>query len=215
MFLKNYLIVAVVIVGMAALAGANPTTPNQSIIVNPIGNHHIGEKFNITGTVTDQKIKKIGIEIFPKKYWDNTTEFAKEDNNGRVKYQEIAATSDNTHPSGINLVKYNSDGTQSYRPFDNCDNHWITVVSVKKDSAGKNTWSADILQNDKGQALIADKYHVNVWDASNEVDRPGVVMPNGWDIRNKTIYPSTTMVNIWDPKNQKELEYSEFEITKK
>ena len=86
---------------------------------------------------------------------------------------------------------------------------------VKKDSNGQLHWTADINKNDNGTSFAPGKYHVNVWDATNQVDRQGVLMPNGWDIISKKIYPSTNMVNVWDPKNQKEMLYIEFNITNK
>ena len=210
MLLRKYLIFVVIMLGIAAIADAEP-----AITINPVGNHQSGEKFNLTGTTTIENCKKIGIEIFPKDYWDSLSEYAMINNTGKVKFREFAVTSDNSNPAGINLVRYNSDTTQSYQPFEICSDHFTAVFPVKKDSNGQLHWTADINKNDNGTSFAPGKYHVNVWDATNQVDRQGVLMPNGWDIISKKIYPSTNMVNVWDPKNQKEMQYVEFNITNK
>jgi hypothetical protein len=210
MFLKKCLIFVVIILGFVVIAQAN-----QTFIIDPIGDHSNGDKFNITGSTTIENCKKIGIEIFPEKYWDDTSAFAKINNTGKVKFRELAATTENIHPPGINLVRYNSDGTQSYQTFDICKDHLNSVVPVQKGQNGELHWTADIYKNDNGTPFAPGKYHVNIWDASNQVDHPGAIMPNGWNILNQTIYPSTALVNVWDPKNQKEMEYAQFTITGK
>jgi len=208
MFFKKSIILVILILGFVTIVQAE-----QSITIDPIGDHKSGDKFNITGSTTIEKCKKIGIEIFPQAYWDETSAYAKVNNTGRVKFRELAATADDIHPPGINLVRYNADGTQSYQTFDISKEHLNTVVPVQKGQKGELRWTADINKNDNGTPFAPGKYHVNIWDASNQVDHPGAIMPNGWNILNQTIYPSTALVNVWDPKNQKEMEYAQFTIT--
>jgi len=207
MSLKQLLIIAMIVIGMVGFASAN-----SNITIDSIGTPGAGEKFNITGSTTIDKIKKIGIEIFPKEFWDETEEYARMNNSGKVRYKELAASSDSVNPVGINLVRYNLDGTQSYLTVDVPEDYALTIVPVKKDASGKVIFSAEINEKIKKIPFQPGKYHVNVYDASMEIERPGTIMPNGWDIIKKKAYPSTTLSNIWDPKNEKEIEYAEFTI---
>ena len=187
---------------------------NQTITISPIGDHTSGEKFNITGTTTLQTSKKIGIEIFPKKYWDSAVEYGKVDNAGRIIFMEIGSTKENFNPSNIKIVRFNPDGTQSSeeqnKPFD----HWTSVFPLVKSSAAERQWSFQIEKNENGKPLSPGSYHVNVWDASTQVQHPGNTLGNGWDIIHKKIYPSTARANVWDIKNQNDVEYAEFTIRK-
>ena len=79
----------------------------------------MGEKFYINGTTTDKKITKVGVEIIPAEYWNAISKFAKEEDGGDVIFREVGNTGDNTHPTGLNLVRFNPDKTQSYQPFKN------------------------------------------------------------------------------------------------
>ncbi|MFH0967855.1 MAG: hypothetical protein V1862_09265 [Methanobacteriota archaeon] len=186
--------------------------PNKTITINPIGDHTSGEKFNITGTTTLENSKKIGIEIFPKKYWDSASEYAKEGDAGRIIFMEIASSKENFHPAGIKLVRSNLDGTQSSEELALPQDHWTSIFPLKKSSAGEREWSFQIDKNENGTPLSPGSYHVNVWDASTDVQHPGTNMSNGWDIIQKKIYPSTARANVWDIKNQKDVEYAEFTI---
>lgn len=206
MLLKKLCLVAIVIIGMAGLASAS------NITVDPIGSLSAGEKFTITGTTTIDKVKKIGIEIFPKKFWDDLVAYAKEDNAGKVRFKELSSAGDSTNQTGINMVRFNTDGTQAYQTVDIPDDYALVIVPVKKDSSGKMTFTAEINEKVKKVPFQRGSYHMNVYDASMEIERPGTIMPNGWDVIKKKAYPSTTLSNIWDPKNEKELEYVEFTI---
>jgi hypothetical protein len=198
------------IVGVSAL----PTLAeaNRTITIDPIGDHTSGEKFNITGTTTLQNITKIGIEIFPKKYWDSACEFANIDNAGRIIFMEIPSSKENFHPSNIKLVRSNLDGTQSLKELAKPLDHWTTIFPIGKSSAGERKWSTIIERNENGTPLSQGTYHVNVWDASTQIQHPGFTLGNGWDIIHKKIYPSTARANLWDIKNQKDMEYAEFTI---
>lgn len=207
MFIKNVFVIALIIIGITGIASAN-----QTITIDSIGTLQAGEKFNITGTTTIEKCKKIGIEIFPEKFWDNTTEYAMVNDSGKVRYKELAASGDTVNPTGINLVRYNLDGTQAYQTVDVPEDYALAIVPVKKDASGKMTFIAEINEKVKKTPFQSGKYHVNVYDATTEIERPGTRMPNGWDVIKKKIYPSTNMANLWDPKNEKELEYAECTI---
>lgn len=207
MFIKNVFVIALIIISITGIASAN-----QTITIDSIGTLQAGEKFNVTGTTTIENCKKIGIEIFPKKFWDNTTEYAMVNNSGKVRYKELAASNDAVNPAGINLLRYNLDGTQAYQTVDVPEDYTLTIVPVKKDPSGKMTFIAEINEKVKKIPFQPGKYHVNVYDATTEIERPGTIMPNGWDVIKKKIYPSTNMANLWDPKNEKDLEYAECTI---
>lgn len=207
MFLKNIFFMAILICGIAGIAEAN-----QTIIINSIGDHPAGEKFNISGSTSLEDCKKIGIEIFPAKYWDEISEFAKGDKSGKVKFRQIPKSQDSANPSGINLIRYNVDETQTYQPFNVSENYAAIVVPVTKDSKGNLQWVAEINEKVKEIPFAKGKYHINVYDATKEKEREGTVLQNGWDIINQKIYPSTTLPNIWDSKNEKDMIYAEFSI---
>jgi len=179
---------------------------NQNITLNPIGEHSSGEKINITGTTTLEKCKQIGIEIIPKNLWDSVSTFAKE-GTGRVVFNPVAITKENIHPAGINLVRFNADGTQSQQNFDIPKNHVLVTGPVVKNGQKDKTWSVVIEKGDDGKPLTPGTYHVNIWDATNQKENSDNPLPNGWDITHQKIYPSTPRVNIWDPANQKDLQY--------
>jgi len=207
MFLKQLFIITMVIVGMTGFALAD-----ASISVDPVGTLNAGEKFNISGTTTIDKVKKIGIEIFPKEFWDDLVAYAKEGDAGKVRFKEISSGGDSANQTGMNMVRFNLDGTQAYQTIDVPEDYALVIVPVKKDTSGKVTFNAEINEKVKKVPFQKGKYHMNVYDASMEIERPGTIMPNGWDAINKKAYPSTTLSNIWDPKNEKELEYVEFTI---
>jgi hypothetical protein len=185
---------------------------NQTIIIDPIGDHPTGEIFNITGTTTLADAKKIGIEIFQKKFWDSACTYAKEGDAGRIVFMEIASTKENFDPSGIKMVRFNQDGTQSLEIIDSPQDHWSAIVPVEKGEGEVKQWRVNVENNENGTPFSPGTYHVNVWDASKQVQHPGVSLGNGWNIITKKIYPSTARVNIWDKNNQKDMEYAEFTI---
>ncbi len=207
MSLKRIIITAMLIMGLVGLVSAA-----ANISVSPMGNIAAGEKFNITGTTTIDKVKKIGIEIFPKKFWDELVSYAKEDNAGKARFKEIASSGDTVNPTEINMVRFNTDGTQAYQTVDVPVDYALVIVPVKKDDSGKMAFTAEINEKVKKVPFQKGKYHMNVYDASMAIERPGTIMPNGWDVIKKKAYPSTTLSNIWDPKNEKELEFVEFTI---
>ena len=153
-----------------------------NISVSPIGNIAAGEKFNITGTTTIDKVKKIGIEIFPKKFWDELVTYAKEDNAGKARFKEIASSGDTVNPTEINMVRFNTDGTQAYQTVDVPVDYALVIVPVKKDDSGKMAFTAEINEKVKKVPFQKGKYHMNVYDASMAIERPGTIMPNGWDV---------------------------------
>ncbi|MDD1724254.1 MAG: hypothetical protein LUQ07_03900 [Methanospirillum sp.] len=206
MSLKKIVMLTLILLGIAAVAEAE-----QAITVDSIGSHKSGESFNITGTTTIENCKKIGIEIFPQKYWDTTTKYAMVNDSGRVKFFEIAGNSESNHP-GIKISRYNLDGTMAEEPAEPCPDHLMSLFPVTKATDGTMHWTAEISEDENKTAFTPGKYHVNVWDASKQYLRDGEVMPNGWDIKNKKIYPSTTMPNLWSPGNEKEMVYAEFTI---
>lgn len=207
MFVKKLIIIAIIIVGMVAFAEAE-----SNITIDQIGTHQAGEKFNITGSATIDKVKKIGIEIFPKEFWDETVDYGRENQSGKVRFKELAISADSSNPVGINMVRYNLDGTQSYQTVDIPEDYALVIVPVKKDASGKTTFTAEINEKVKKVPFQPGKYHVNVYDASMEIERPGTILPNGWDIIEKKAYPSTTLSNLWDERNKKEMEYAEFTL---
>ncbi|PWR76259.1 hypothetical protein ACKUB1_13010 [Methanospirillum stamsii] len=209
MFFKRIILIVVLIAGIVIGVQAN-----QTISIDPIGNLQIGEKFNITGTTTIENCKKIGVEIFPKKIWDTTSAYAKEDESGRVKFLELSNSADSSQSAGYNLIRYNVDGTKTYQPVNISSDYLLISVPVTKTDDGQMSWSAEISEKVKEVPFAPGTYHVNVYDASHEVVREGVSMPNGWDLIKQKIYPSTTMTNIWDPKNEKDMEYAEFTVRK-
>lgn len=208
----------ILLTGMFLFLGvcASPTLAeeNKTITINPIGNHPGGEKFNISGTTTLPTCKKIGIEILPKNFWDVASEYAKTGDAGRIIFMEIPSTKENFNPSGIKLVRSNKDGTQSTEVMEKPSDHWTSAIPLAKSRAVERNWTIQIDKNENGTAWSPGSYHVNVWDASTDVQHPGFTMGNGWDIINKKIYPSTARANVWDIKNQKDLESAEFTITK-
>ena len=207
MSLQKLFIIGLIITGMVTFAEAN-----QTIVVDPIGTHQAGEKFTITGTTTIDKVKKIGIEIFPKEFWNEAEAYARVNNSGKIRFKELAASADSANTTGINMVRYNLDGTQSYQTIDVPEDYALILVPVKKDSSGKVTFSAEINEKVKKVPFQSGRYHVNVYDASTEIERPGTIMPNGWDVITKNVYPSTTLSNLWDDRNKKDLEYVEFTL---
>jgi len=198
---------------LIAVLCATPTVAdtNQTITLNPIGEHAGGEKINISGTTSIEKCKQIGIEIIPKNLWDSVCSFAKE-GTGRVVFNSVAITKENIHPAGINLVRFNADGTQSQQNFDIPKNHVLVTGPVVKSGQKDKTWSVVIENGDDKKPLTPGTYHVNIWDATNQKENSDNPLPNGWDITNQKIYPSTPRVNIWDPANQKDLQYAELII---
>jgi len=198
---------------LIAVLCATPTVAdtNQTITLNPIGEHAGGEKINISGTTSIEKCKQIGIEIIPKNLWDSVCSFAKE-GTGRVVFNPVAITKENIHPAGINLVRFNADGTQSQQNLDIPKNHVLVTGTVVMSGQKDKTWSVVIENGDDKKPLTPGTYHVNIWDATNQKENSDNPLPNGWDITNQKIYPSTPRVNIWDPANQKDLQYAELII---
>lgn len=196
----------------AVFATAVQAETNGSVTIDPIGDHASGEKFNITGTVTIPNCKKIGIEIFPKAYWESACQYAKTDNAGRIVFMEIPSTKENFHPTGIKLMRFNPDGTQSYQELERSKDHWNSVTPVEKTTLDKKRWSIQVQNNENGTPFSPGSYHVNVWDASTQVQKHDNTLANGWDIIKQKVYPSTAMINIWDSKNEKDMQYAEFSI---
>jgi len=207
MVLKYVCIIAFFMIGMISCVVAD-----ANISVNPIGTIKAGEKFNVTGTTTIEKVKKIGIEIFPKEFWDTLVTYAKEENAGKVRFKELPSAGDLANSTGINMVRYNPDGTQVYQTVAIPKDYALVIVPVTKDAAGKTTFNAEINEKVKKIPFQKGRYHMNVYDASMEIERPGTLMPNGWDIIKQKAYPSTTFSNLWDPRNEKEMVYVEFTI---
>ena len=200
----------IIIVGFCiAPTGADT---NQTITVNQIGAHTSGEKINITGTTSIEKCKQIGVEIIPKSYWDSICEFAKEDSTGKVVFNPVAITKENIHPTGIKLVRFNEDGTQSQQNPDLPKDHVLVTGPVEKSKQKEKAWSVLVEKTDDGKPLSPGTYHVNIWDATNQKENSDNPLPNGWDIVHQKIYPSTARINIWDPANQKDMQYAELII---
>lgn len=185
---------------------------NQTITLNPIGTHTSGEKINITGTTSIDKCKQIGIEIFPKSYWDSVSKYAKGDSTGKVVFNPVAITSENIHPTGINLVRFNADETQSPQNMDLPKDHVLITGPVTKNGPKEKTWSVVIDKNDNGKPLSPGTYQVIIWDATNQKQNYDNSMPNGWDIVHQKIYPSTGRINLWDAANQEDMQYAELII---
>jgi len=185
---------------------------NQTITLNPIGEHTSGEKINITGTTSNEKCKQIGIEILPKNYWDTITAYAKEDSTGKVVFNPVAITAENIHPTGIKLVRFNADKTQSPENLDLPKDHALVTGAVVKSNTKDKPWSVVIEKNDNGKPLSPGTYHVNIWDATNQKSNDDNPMPNGWDIVHQKIYPSTGRINLWDAANERDLQYAELII---
>lgn len=186
--------------------------PNQTIKIDPIGTHGSGEAFPITGITTIEKCKKIGIEIFPTQYWDEACDFAKEDETSRIVFNPIASSKEKFNPSGVNLIRFNADGTQSAVQMESVTNHLNVVIPVEKGDSGEKVWKYQVETDENGNPFSPGTYHVHVYDASTQVDKHDNPMANGWDINDKKIYPSTARVNIWDEKNQQDMISSEFVI---
>jgi hypothetical protein len=193
---------------------ATPTVAdtNESFSIDPIGDHASGEKFNITGTTTLHDCKKVGIEIFPKEYWDSAVDYARSGSDGRIVFMDIASTKENFHPTGIKLVRYMPDGTQSYEELEKSPDHWTSVVQVEKSASGEKQWNFQVEKSENGTPFSPGSYHVNIWDATAQVQKHDNTLANGWDIINQKIYPSTARINIWDKNNQKDMYYTEFTI---
>ena len=203
-------LVLVIIVGI--LPPLTIADYNQTISINPIGDYHPGVPIQITGTSTILKCTKIGIEVFPKTYWDSVSEYAKGDTSGKVVFNLIASSSVNFDPSGVNLVRFNADGTVSTRTMEIPQNHLLTTGPVEKTVLGLKHWSIPIEKNDNGTAFSPGTYHVNIWDATNQKPSYDNPMPNGWDIIHQKIYPSTGRINRFDTANEKDMYYAEFTI---
>lgn len=185
---------------------------NATITFNPIGSHASGETITISGTTTLEKCKQIGVEILPKKYWDMVRSYAKEDSSGRVVFNPVASTQENFHPTGIKLVRFNTDGTQSPQIMDLPEDHVLVTGPVEKGTQKEKNWSVLIEKNDNGTPLSPGTYHVNIWDATNQKKDYDNPMPNGWDFAEQKIFPSTGRINLWDPVNQRDLFYAELVI---
>ncbi|PKL59131.1 MAG: hypothetical protein CVV33_09405 [Methanomicrobiales archaeon HGW-Methanomicrobiales-4] len=199
---------------LIAFIGITPTGAENSptITLNPIGNYTSGEMINITGTSTINTCKLIGIEILPKSYWNSVGTYAKEDSSGKVVFNLIPSSSENFDPSGIKLVRFNLDKTQSSQTMDLPKDHILITVPVEKTVLTLKHWSICIEKNDNGTSLSPGIYHVNIWDATNQKQDYDNPMPNGWDISHQKIYPSTGRINLWDAANQKDMQYAEFVI---
>lgn len=205
------LVIGLVFVGCICITPTFADT-NQTITVNPIGDYSSGEKINITGTTSIQNCKQIGVEIFPQSYWDSICKFANEDTTGKVVFNPVAITSENIHPTGINLVRFNADGTQSQQNLEIPKDHVLVTEPVEQNKQNEKSWSVLIEKSDDGKPLSPGTYHVNIWDATNQKENSDNPLPNGWDIVHQKIYPSTPRINIWDPANQKDVQYAELII---
>jgi hypothetical protein len=206
------LILALIVVGTIASVTPAFAETNKTITINPVGVHASGEKFNITGITTDDKCKKIGIEIFPKAFWDTASAYAREGKDGRMVFMEIPSTKERFHPTNIKLVRYNSDDTQSTEEYEPTQDHWTKVVAVNKTSSGEKQWNVQVEKNDNGTSFSPGSYRVNVWDATAQVEKHDFPYENGWNVITQKIYPSTARINIWDSKNQKDMQYADFTI---
>ncbi|MDD1730352.1 MAG: hypothetical protein LUQ50_14955 [Methanospirillum sp.] len=138
--------------------------------------------------------------------------YAKEDISGKVVFNLIPSSSENFDPSGMNLIRFNADGTHSSQTMDAPQNHILITGPVEKTVLTLKHWSLPIAKNDNRTPLSPGIYHVNIWDATNQKPDYDNPMPNGWDICNQKIYPSTGRINLWDAANQKEMYYAEFVI---
>lgn len=184
---------------------------SQSFILNPIGNVTRGESITINGTTTNEQLKQVGIEIFPKHYWDVISTYGKE-SSGKVVFNLIASSAENYDPSCINLVRLNADGTRTVQVMNITKDHVLIVGPVEKTVLALKHWSIQIEKNDAGSPFSPGLYHVNVWDATNQKPDYDNPYPNGWDVVYNKIYSSTGRVNRWDEANRKEMFSTEFSV---
>ncbi|HWQ65378.1 MAG TPA: hypothetical protein VN372_00750 [Methanospirillum sp.] len=205
------ILLAAVLLMFGACSSPAVAESNGTISIDPIGEQAKGETINITGTTSIETCKKIGVEIFPKKYWDSTVDYGKKGDAGKVILLDLSLSSGNSS-SEINLVRFNLDGTKAFQQIPITLDHIISIAPVGKSSPEGKQWSVQINTNDGGTSFTPGSYHVNVWDASSYIQHPGNKFGNGWDVLNNKIYPSTARVNVWDIKNQRDMESAEFTI---
>jgi len=185
---------------------------NQKITLIPIGNFSSDERVNISGTSTIETCKQIGIEIFPKLYWDSVCAYAKEDSAGKVVFNPMASSSENFDPSRIKLARVNADETHTSQIMNLPKDHVLITTQIEKTVLRIKHWNVLIEKNDNKTLLHQGIYHVNIWDATDQKQNYDNPMPNGWDIIHQKIYPNTGRVNLWDAVNQKDMQYGEFAI---
>lgn len=71
--IKNMVIMAFLFLVIIILP---PVTADGNIIqINPVGNHHLGERFTISGSIASMQIHRIMITFFSKSCWDSFIEF--------------------------------------------------------------------------------------------------------------------------------------------
>lgn len=202
---RHLIILSVILV--ASLCVCSPgiqADPGQSFLLNPIGTYTSGDLITINGTTTHEDWNRIGIEIFPKQYWDTVCAFGNE-GSGKVVFNLIASSAENYDPSCITLVRLNTDGTRTMQIMNITRDHVLITGPVEKTVLALKHWSVQIEKNDAGSPFSPGVYQVNVWDATNQKPDYDNPYPNGWDVSHTRIYPSTGRVNRWDDANRKEM----------
>jgi len=191
------------------------------ILVDPVGVIDSSHPFSISGFVTDPGCTWVGIEIFPKDYWEKAASIADLYMARGFRFSlrsvvqsitdEDVVSNDETY-FGVFFHIFNPDGTIAYQPAPPCPDHRIHFARVIHDFEEKNTWSTTFNTDRDLRMLNPGRYTLLVWDASNQSYYVNCNIENIYDAKNQKIYPTTKKCPIWEPGNQKELRGTDFEV---
>ena len=174
---------------------------SPSIGIDPISIHQSGETFEITGTTTDSSCTRIGMEIFPKPYWDNACRITHTDNAHRFRFMVQYITDSIQTAELVKLIRYNNDQTESYIFYPPCPDYIKNFAQVHSQHK-ENSWHVSVGDRRERRYLNPGAYILFVWNASNEQEHPDTYQPNGWDITGNHVYPAAIRANIWDLENR-------------
>lgn len=185
-----------------------------TISIDPIVHIHSNQPFPISGSIINGDCTQVGIEIFPKDYWDKAISIAefRKSKGFRLSLLFISQSITDTDVvnnddiySGVFLHLFNPDGTIAFLPASFCPNHRIHFSKVIHHQEGKKSWSTLFNTERDRMKLKPDLYVLLVWDATNQSFYTDTHIENIYDVKNNTIYPTTKKGPIWEPDNKKEL----------
>lgn len=128
-----------------------PGDASGLLIIKPVGNVHSSESFEISGTVSDPGCNRIGIEIFPRQYWEKAKKIAKDRRSKgfRLVLHSVVhmintaeAVSMNGVYTGVFLNIYNPDETTAYLPAPSCPDHRLHFCPVKHQPGVMHEWAS-------------------------------------------------------------------------
>lgn len=191
------------------------------ILVDPVDNVKSSKPFSVSGSATGLCCKRVGVEIYPKNYWEKASYIADIRKAKGFRFSLLSVIQSITDEGitgndetywGVFLHIFNPDGTIAYQSAPSCPNHRIHFAPVIQSSKEKGRWSTIFNTDNDRRMLTPDIYELLVWDATDQSIYVNTHIANIYDPKNHKIYPTTKKGPIWEPDNEKELICKTFEV---